>query len=111
MGCLRQIVGESASLWQVQGKEGENFPRLGDRMMGCFGDSSNYRGCWDWERLEIPRREVRSCEERPALRAAGLSWTMDKRGEGESNEFIAERALKAMKNFFELFRLAMTKPL
>lgn len=64
---------ESAGLWQVQGKEGENFPSLGHRTTDLLGDSSNDRGCWDWEHLGVPKREVRSCTEQAALRAAGLS--------------------------------------
>lgn len=84
MGCLRQIVGESVGLWQVQGKEGENFPGLGDKMMGCFGDSRSYRGCWEWEPLEMPRREVRSCEEQPALRGVWLSWALGKGEKGKA---------------------------
>ena len=34
---------------------------------------------------------------------------MEVKGEGEGNEFLAESAKKAMRNFFELFRLVMAK--
>lgn len=103
---------ESASRWQVQGKKGEKLSKSGGqddglvrgqqqllRLLGLGAFRNTYK------RGQILHGAA-CCEGCRAVLGYG-----DNGGEWESNEFIAERAKKAMRNFFELFRLVTAKPL